>query len=123
MKLSQKEEYLMNLIWQMEKAYMKDLMDAHSDPKPAPTTMATLLKRMTDKGAIDFNLIGNSRQYYPLISKTEYSTSYVDTMISTFFQGSTSRFASFFASNSSMTKDELQELRSIIDNQIKKTDK
>ena len=113
----------MGMIWQMKKAYMKELMDAHPDPKPAPTTLATLLKRLTEKGAIGFELHGNSRQYYPLINKADYSSSYLKNMISTFFQGSSSRFASFFANSVNMTKEELEELREIIDDKIKDVDK
>ena len=112
----------MSLIWQMGKAYMKDLMEAYPEPKPAPTTLATLLKRLTEKGAIAFHLHGNSREYYPLINESEYSSSYINNMISTFFQGSSSRFASFFAKKANLTKNELEELRDIIDQKIKDSD-
>ena len=122
MKLSQKEEQLMSLIWQRGKAYMKELMEAYPEPKPAPTTLATLLKRLTEKGAISFELHGNSRQYYPLINKNDYSSSYLKNMISTFFQGSSSRFASFFANSNDLTKDELKELRDLIDDKINDSD-
>ncbi|MDW3195530.1 MAG: BlaI/MecI/CopY family transcriptional regulator [Cytophagales bacterium] len=120
-KLSSKEQYLMGLIWQKGQVYMKELMDAYPDPKPAPTTLATLLKRLTDKGAISFQLNGNSRQYYPLIDNQDYSSSYLQNMISTLFQGSSKRFASFFAQNTDLSKSELEELRAIIDEQLKNT--
>ena len=119
MKLPQKEEELMEILWRMDKAYMKDIMDAYPEPKPAPTTLATLLKRLTEKGAISFNLQGNSREYFPLIDKKEYSSSYLKNMISTFFQGSSGRFASFFTNNINLSKDELLELRQLIDNKLK----
>ncbi|UII20660.1 BlaI/MecI/CopY family transcriptional regulator [Fulvivirga ligni] len=119
MKLSSKEEQIMSLIWQNGRVYMKDLMEALPDPKPAPTTVATLLKRLNEKGAIDYELHGNSRQYYSLIDKKDYSSSYLKNMISTFFQGSSGRFASFFAQNANLSKQELEELRSIIDNKLK----
>ncbi len=123
MKLSQKEEQLMNFIWQFEKAYMKDIIEAYPQPKPAVTTIATLLKRLADKGAISYTLHGNSREYYPLIEKDDYSTSYLKNMIKTFFQGSTSRFASFFTNNSNLTRKELLELRDMIDNKLKNSEK
>jgi len=68
MKLSKTEEDLMNRIWEL-KAFLKDLLDAYTEPKPATITIATLLKRMTTKGFIDYNLFGKSREYYPLVSK------------------------------------------------------
>ena len=52
MTLSKTEEQLMEYLWNQEKAFLKDLIDAFPDPKPAATTVATLLKRMTDKGFV-----------------------------------------------------------------------
>ena len=72
MKLSKSEEDLMNHLWNLEKAFMKDLLEAHPEPKPATTTIATLLKRMTDKGFVDYTLYGKSREYYPLVKKKDY---------------------------------------------------
>lgn len=118
MKLSQKEEQLMNFIWQRERVYMKDLLDAYPEPKPATTTLATLLKRLANKGAIGYNLHGNSREYYPIIEKKDYSSSYVTNMIKTFFQGSSARFASFFTNNMSLGREELLELREMIDDKL-----
>ena len=118
MKLSQKEEYLMNYIWQMEKAYMKDILEVYPEPKPATTTIATLLKRLTNKGAIGYNLHGNSREYFPIIQKKDYSSSYITNMIKTFFQGSSARFASFFTNNISLSREELLELRNMIDDKL-----
>lgn len=119
MKLSQKEEELMNHIWSYDKAFMKDIMEAYPQPKPAPTTVATLLKRLHTKGAVGYNLYGNSREYYPLIKKNDYSSSYLKNMIKTFFGGSTTRFASFFTSNIELNKEELMELRDLIEEKIK----
>ena len=72
MNLSKTEEQLMEYLWKLEKGFMKDLIDCFSDPKPAPTTVATLLKRMNDKGFVDYTLYGNSREYYPLVKKEDY---------------------------------------------------
>lgn len=119
MKLSQKEEQLMNFVWQFEKVYMKDLLDAYPEPKPATTTIATLLKRLKNKGAIGYNLRGNSREYYPILQKKDYSTSYLTNLIKTFFQGSSTRFASFFTNNMSLSREELLELREMIDDKLK----
>ena len=72
MQLTKTEEDLMNYLWKLEKAFMKDLLEAYPEPKPANTTVATLLKRMTDNSFIDYNLFGNSREYYPLVKKKDY---------------------------------------------------
>ena len=62
----------MNHLWKLKKAFMKDLLDAYPEPKPATTTVATLLKRMADKKFIAYTLYGKSREYYPLVKKKDY---------------------------------------------------
>ena len=54
MKLSNAEEKLIKLIWAHEKVFMKDLINLYPNPKPAKTTIATLLKRMQDKGFVGY---------------------------------------------------------------------
>lgn len=120
MQLSKAEEQLMEYLWTLEKAYLKDLIDAFPEPKPATTTVATLLKRMQDKKAVAYNLHGNSREYYPLISKDEYFGQHVRGLINNFFGGSTSQFASFFTSSTNMSASELEDLRKLVDEELKK---
>jgi BlaI family penicillinase repressor len=122
-KLSPAEEQLMELIWQQGKVFMKDLMDSHPDPKPATTTIATLLKRMQDKGFVGYTLFGNSRQYYPLIEKDDYFSKHMKGMIKSYFGDSALQFASFFTQNSGLTTAELEDLKKIIDQEIKKKKK
>lgn len=120
MQLSKSEEDLMNYLWKLEKAYMKDLLVAYPDPKPANTTVATLLKRMTDKGFISYNLSGNSREYYPLVKKKDYFSKHVNGLIKNFFNDSSSQFASFFTKETNLSKSELEDLKTLIDLEIKK---
>ncbi|WP_200977491.1 BlaI/MecI/CopY family transcriptional regulator [Echinicola sp. 20G] len=118
MKLAPSEEQLMNYLWKMEKAFMKDLLEAYPEPKPAPTTIATLLKRMTSKKFIAFRTYGNSREYYPLIKKSAYFSKQVKGIIKNFFDDSPSQFASFFTSETDLSQEELKELKQLIDRQI-----
>ncbi len=120
MRLSRTEEKLMDLIWENEKMFLKDLIDSYPDPKPAPSTIATLLKRMQDKGFVGYKLYGNSRQYYPLVDKTGYFSGKVNRMVRNYFGDSAFQFASFFATTGNLTEKELEELKKIIDGEIKK---
>lgn|SRR3990167_5623752 len=120
MSLSKAEEELMNILWQQKKAFMKDLLDAYPEPKPAPTTIATLLKRMTDKGFIGYNPIGNAREYFYLVKKKDYFSKHVNGLIKNFFNDSPGQFASFFTQETNLTKEELKKLKKIIDKELKK---
>lgn len=123
MQLSNSEEQLMQHLWKLEKAFMKDLLEAYPEPKPATTTVATLLKRMTDKKFVAYNEFGNSREYYPLVKKTDYFSKHVNGLIKNFFNNSASQFASFFTTETDLTQNELEELQKIIDKQIQKKKK
>ena len=119
MALSKSEEQLMQYLWKLEHAFMKDLLEEYPEPKPATTTIATLLKRMKGKGYIAYVTYGKSREYYPLVKKEDYFSKHVNGLIKTFFNDSASQFASFFTRKTDLTKDELEELRSIIDQELK----
>lgn len=110
----------MEFIWQRDRAFMKELIESFPDPKPASTTVATLLKRMTDKGAIAYRQMGNSREYYPLIKKSDYFSKRVNNMIRDYFDDSVIQFASFFTKETKLTKKQLEELKRIIDSEIQK---
>ena len=119
MQLSKTEEQVMQLLWKRKKAFMKDLLEDFPEPKPATTTVATLLKRMNDKGFIDYKLFGKSREYFPLVKKSDYFSKHVNGLIKNFFNDSASQFASFFTKETNLSTTELEELKKIIDNQIK----
>lgn len=118
MKLSPTEEELMNHLWKLKKAFMKDLLEEYSDPKPAATTISTLLKRMQDKDFVAYNTKGKSREYYPLVSKENYFSKHMKGLIKNFFNDSPAQFASFFTKKAEFTEAELEELREIIDGKL-----
>ena len=120
MQLSKSEEQLMELIWKHEKVFMKELIENHPDPKPATTTIATLLKRMQDKGFVAYTLFGNSRQYFPLVKKADYFSTHVKGIIKNYFDNSPMQFASFFTTSTNLTASELEDLKKIVDQEIKR---
>ena len=85
MYLTTAEEQIMKLLWRLERAFIRDLLNEFPDPKPASTTVLTLLKRMIDKGFVSYKLFGNSREYYPLIKKTDYFSDHLNVLIKDFF--------------------------------------
>ncbi len=120
MQLTNAEEQLMQILWKQERAFMKDLIETYEDPKPATTTIATLLKRMQDKKFVDYIQYGRSREYFPMVKKKDYFSKHVNGLIKNFFNDSPSQFASFFTEETNLSKKELKELKNIIDTEIQK---
>ena len=118
MNLSQTEEELMQHIWKLEKAFMNELLDLYPEPKPAPTTIATLLKRMADKGFVGYQQKGRSREYFALVKKDDYFSKHVNGLIKKFFNNSAAQFASFFTKETNLSTRELEELKAIVEQQL-----
>jgi len=123
MKLSKSEEQLMQYLWELEKAFLGDLLEKYPEPKPASSTVATLLKRMDDKGYIDYEQMGRSRRYYPLVNKSDYFSKHINSLIKKFFNDSPSSFASFFTRETNLSNKELEELQKIINSELKKRER
>ena len=123
MQLSKTEEQLMQYLQKRKKAFLKELLEDFPEPKPATTTVATLLKKITDKGFIAYQLFGKSREYYPIIKKTDYFSNHVNGLIKNFFNDSASQFTSFFTKETNLSTQELKELKKVIDSQMKKQQK
>lgn len=119
MQLTPTEEQLMQHLWSIEKGFMKDLLECFPEPKPATTTVATLIKRMVDKKFVGYTLISNNREYFPLVKKEDYFSKHVNGLIKNFFNDSASQFASFFTTQTNLSESELIELQKIIDVQLK----
>lgn len=118
MRLTTAEEQVMKMIWRLDKAFFRDLLNEFPDPKPAPTTVMTLLKRMIDKGFVGYKTYGNSREYFPIIRKADYFSDHFKGLIKDFFNNSNTQFASFFTNETELSQSELKELRDMIDKQI-----
>jgi len=119
MQLTKSEEQIMGYLWKLEKAYLKNILDEFPDPKPAATTVATVLKRMTDKGFIDYQQHGSNREYFPLVKKTEYFSKQVNSMIKDYFNNSASQFASFFTNETNLNLTDLEEIKQLVEQKIK----
>jgi len=113
----------MEYIWKAGNAFLKDLIDAFPDPKPAATTVATLLKRMSDKGFVGYKLYGNSREYFALISKADYFSKHFKGIIKNNFNDSVLQFASFFTTATNLSASQLEDLRKVVDEEIEKKKK
>jgi len=119
MELTKAEEQVMKYLWSLEKAYLKNIVDEFPEPRPAVSTVATLLKRIIDKGFVGYNQHGSNREYYPIIKKPEYFSKQVNSIIKDFFNNSAGQFASFITNETNLNITELEELKESVEQKIK----
>lgn len=116
--LNKTELQIMKYLWILKKGFMKDIVEQFPEPKPAYTTISTLLKRMCDKDYISFERLGRDKQYYPVLKKNDYFSKQVNGMITHFFNDSKSQFASFFTKNADLSIHELEALQELLQEKI-----
>ena len=108
--LTKAEEQLMQALWKIEKGFLRDIIDALPAPKPHQNTVATILKILVDKGFAGKEVIGRTHQYYPLITKENYSRSTIGQVVKKFFEGSFTDAVSFMVKEKSLSIEDLELL-------------
>lgn len=116
--LTKAEEQVMRYLWKLKKAFLKDIVESYPEPRPAYTTVSTVIRVLVKKGFIKYNSYGKVHEYFPSVSKSEYFRSFFNGILKNFFNGSPTNFASFFAENEELQLNELEEIRAIIDQHI-----
>lgn len=120
--LTKAEEQIMQVLWDLEKGFLKDIVEAMPEPKPAYPTVATVIRVLVKKEFIGHNTYGKVHEYYPLIQKETYFEKHIKRVVSTFFKNSWQGFATFFA-QSDLSLEDLEAVKKEIDKEIKKQKK
>ena len=115
MKLTKAEEQIMQILWEIEKGFVKDILDHFNDPKPAYTTVATFMKILEKKGFISYKPFGNAHQFYPLISKEEYSAVHINSIFKKYFKNSIEDLVSFFTDNNKLSVNDIDNAIKLLD--------
>ena len=108
--LTRAELELMQVIWKKEKVLVHDILDNLPEPKPAYNTVSTLVRVLEKKGFVGHKAYGKTYEYYPLVSKEDYTSRYMTGVLNNFFDGSLSRLVSFFSSNKSISVEETDKI-------------
>jgi len=108
--LTKGEEEVMQLLWELGKGTVNDILERYGQEKPKYTTVATFLKLLEDKGYVGHLQQGKSNMYYPLVEKAEYAGSVASSMLDNFFGGSLMQMVSYFNKERQLSKEEKQEL-------------
>lgn len=116
--LTKAEEQIMQIIWQIEKGFVKDVMDYLPEPKPAYNTVSTIIRILETKGFIGHEAFGKSHQYYPLISKDDYKRHVTEKLLDGYFENSVESMFSFFVKEEKLDLSDVDEILKMI-NKIK----
>lgn len=108
--LTKAEEQIMHAIWAVEKGFAKDILEELSDPKPAYNTVLTVIRVLVQKGFVAFNTYGKSNEYYPTLSKEEYSNQKLQSLKKNYFNNSARELVSFFVKENKMDINEIDEI-------------
>jgi predicted transcriptional regulator len=108
--LTKAEDQVMQLLWKLEKAFVKEIIEQMPDPKPAYNTVSTIIRILEKKGFVSHNAFGKTHQYFPLISKKDYTKNFMKNFMRNYFSGSFQEMVSFFAKEDKMSLSELDEL-------------
>ena len=113
-KLAKREEQIMQVFWNLEKAYIKEIIPELPDPKPHYNSVATMVKILEEKGFLSHETIGNIFRYYPVISKDQYQTHAMKDIVSQYFDNSYPSMLAFFAKEQKISESELNEILELI---------
>lgn len=115
-KLAKREEQIMQVFWDLEKAFIKEIIPHLPDPKPHYNSVATIVKILEEKGFLGHETIGNVYQYYPTVSREDYQGHAMKDIVSQYFDNSYPRMLAFFAKQQNLSEAELKEIITLIKN-------
>jgi predicted transcriptional regulator len=118
--LTRAEEQIMHVLWYLEKAYVKDIIERLPSPKPAYNTVSTIVRILEKKGFIGHEAFGKTHLYRPLVAKEDYTQAFLQSFVRNYFGDSYQELVSFFARDKNLTVSELEEILTALREEIRK---
>ena len=118
--LTRAEEEVMQILWELEKGMVHEVLEKFPDPKPAYNTVSTIIRILEQKGFVGHKAYGRTHEYFPVISKTAYTKSSFRGFMTNYFDNSYKSLASFFAKEGKLSIRELEEIQKTIDEEIRR---
>ncbi len=115
LKLTNKEEEIMQILWRLEKAFVKEVLAEITEDQPHYNTLSTIIRNLEEKGFVSYNAYGNTHQYFPVVKMEDYRKRFMNTAIETYFDNSYKNMVSFFAEEQKISAEELREILDIIE--------
>ena len=117
--LTKAEEQVMQILWKIEKGFVKDVLAKIPEPKPAYNTVSTIIRILEKKGFVGYKAYGKTHEYFPIVDKTSYSNFYLKNFIGGYFNGSFQKMVSFFAKENDMDIQEFESLVKHVEDDLK----
>jgi predicted transcriptional regulator len=108
--LTKAEEEIMQVLWSLNSAFVKEIITNLPEPKPAYNTVSTIVRILQEKGFVDHETLGKSHKYHPLISKEDYTKSFMKGFVKRYFSGSYRQMVSFFTQEDNLSLNDLEQL-------------
>ena len=108
--LTKAEEQVMQILWDIEQGFVKDVLAKMPEPKPAYNTVSTIIRILEKMGFVGYKAYGKTHEYFPLVDKKTYSNFYLKNFIGGYFGGSFQKLVSFFAKENEMDIRDFQSL-------------
>jgi len=108
--LTKAEEEIMQVLWQLEKATVKDIIVQLPEPKPAYNTVSTIVRILENKNIVDYEKQGKGHLYFPILKKQDYSNASINNLVDNYFQGSFKSLVSFFVKKNDMDLNEMESI-------------
>ena len=113
-KLAKREEQIMQVYWDLQHAFIRDIIPLLPDPKPHYNSVATMVKILEEKGFLGHETVGNVYRYFPLISRENYQKHAMKDIVSQYFDNSYPRMLAFFAKEQNLSEKDLAEIVELI---------
>ena len=114
LELTRAEEEIMQILWEIGKGFVKNIVERFPDPKPAYNTVSTIVRILETKGFVSHTAYGKTHEYYPLVARDEYRKQYLNTLLNNYFDGSFRQLASFFMKHEKMNIREMEEVLNLM---------
>jgi predicted transcriptional regulator len=116
--LTRAEEQIMQILWKLGKGFVNDIIDQIPEPKPAYNTVSTIVRILESKGFVEHKAYGKTHEYYPLLSKEEYTKGFLHGFIKNYFSNSYKNMVSFFSKNENLSIKEIEEIIDELNQQL-----
>ena len=108
--LTKAEEDIMRILWRLEKANVKEIIEQFPDPKPAYNTVSTMVRILESKGFVNYEKQGKGHIYHPILKRNEYSNQSINKLVDNYFQGSFKSMVSFFMKKNDIDIAEMEAI-------------